>query len=246
MSTHSSSGDHLVPDRKPRRPRPRCAICGLEAQQPIPFNVVRPSIADLIVKDHPSIGNDDAICRRHLTEYRSRHVEDLLERERGELSELEHQVVESLARQETVSQDIEEAWEDRRTAGEKVADMVAEFGGSWRFIISFVVVLVLWMMFNIWATATRVFDTYPFILLNLVLSCIAALQAPVIMMSQRRQEAKDRLRSENDFRVNLKAELEIRHLHEKIDHLLTHQWERLVEIQQIQLEIMHDLAARPR
>ena len=90
------------------------------------------------------------------------------------------------------------------------------------------------------------FDPYPFILLNLVLSCLAAIQAPIIMMSQKRQEAKDRLRSENDYRVNLKAELEIRHLHEKIDHILTRQWERLAEIQQIQLEMMQDPALRKR
>ncbi len=97
------------------------------------------------------------------------------------------------------------------------------------------------------APATRAtFDPYPFILLNLVLSCIAAIQAPIIMMSQKRQEAKDRLRSENDYQVNLKAELEIRHLHEKIDHLITRQWERLAEIQQIQLEIMQDLAPKRR
>jgi len=90
------------------------------------------------------------------------------------------------------------------------------------------------------------FDPYPYILLNLVLSCLAAIQAPIIMMSQKRQEAKDRLRSENDYRVNLKAELEIRHLHEKIDHILTRQWERLAEIQQIQLELMQDPAIRKR
>ena len=90
----------------------------------------------------------------------------------------------------------------------------------------------------------KVFDPYPFILLNLVLSCLAAIQAPIIMMSQKRQEAKDRLRSENDYRVNLKAEFEIRHLHEKLDHLINRQWERLAEIQQIQLEIMEDLPSR--
>jgi len=124
------------------------------------------------------------------------------------------------------------------------ADIVAEFGGSWRFIISFGVVLVLWMAFNVWAAAREVFDPYPFILLNLVLSCLAAIQAPVIMMSQKRQEAKDRLRSENDYRVNLKAELEIRHLHEKVDHLINRQWERLAEIQQIQLDMMQDQVDR--
>jgi len=141
---------------------------------------------------------------------------------------------------------VEETWEDRRTTGERLADIVAEFGGSWRFIISFAVVLIVWMAFNVWAATQRVFDPYPFILLNLVLSCLAAIQAPIIMMSQKRQETKDRLRSENDYRVNLKAELEIRHLHEKIDHLINRQWERLAEIQQIQLEIMEDLAARRR
>jgi uncharacterized membrane protein len=107
-------------------------------------------------------------------------------------------------------------------------------------------VLAIWMAFNVWAVATRIFDPYPFILLNLALSCLAAIQAPIIMMSQKRQEAKDRLRSENDYRVNLKAELEIRHLHEKMDHLVSRQWERLAEIQQIQLEIMQDLAGRRR
>jgi uncharacterized membrane protein len=102
------------------------------------------------------------------------------------------------------------------------------------------------MAFNVWAATREVFDPYPFILLNLVLSCLAAIQAPIIMMSQNRQEAKDRLRSENDFRVNLKAELEIRHLHEKIDHLLNRQWERLAEIQQIQLEMMQEMGRKKR
>jgi uncharacterized membrane protein len=110
----------------------------------------------------------------------------------------------------------------------------------------FFVVLVGWMAFNVVMAGKDQFDPYPFILLNLVLSCLAAVQAPIIMMSQKRQEAKDRLRSENDYRVNLKAELEIRHLHEKVDHILTRQWERLAEIQQIQLEIMQDAATRKR
>ena len=123
---------------------------------------------------------------------------------------------------------------------------MADFGGSWVFIGIFFAVLVVWMAFNVWATSRAVFDPYPFILLNLVLSCLAAIQAPIIMMSQNRQESKDRLRSENDFRVNLKAELEIRHLHEKVDHLLNRQWERLAEIQQIQLEIMQDMGRRKR
>jgi uncharacterized membrane protein len=129
-----------------------------------------------------------------------------------------------------------------RTVGERLADRVAQFGGSWTFITAFFLLLAVWMGANV-LTATRAFDPYPFILLNLILSCIAAIQAPIIMMSQRRQEAKDRRRSENDFRVNLKAELEIRHLHEKIDHLLNRQWERLAEIQTLQIELLQDLRA---
>ncbi|MDF3811823.1 MULTISPECIES: DUF1003 domain-containing protein [Rhodopseudomonas] len=240
--------DPLAAQPKPRRQavRRKCAICGEIAREPIAFGTVRPSLASGLSAAHPDLSADDMICRKHLTEQRTRYVQQLLERERGELTVLERQVVESLAREETVARDIETAWAQKRTFGERVADHVAEFGGSWSFIISFFVVLIGWIGFNAWATTRDVFDPYPFILLNLVLSCLAAIQAPIIMMSQRRQEAKDRLRSENDYRVNLKAEFEIRHLHEKLDHLINRQWERLAEIQQIQIEIMDDLSARKR
>jgi uncharacterized membrane protein len=229
-----------------KRARSRCAVCGKEARAPMRFGVVRPAIASLISAEHPDLKPGDFVCGRHVNDYRTRYVAELLASERGELSELEKQVVESLAREETVSRDVERTWEHHRTLGERVADAVADFGGSWTFICIFFAVLVVWMGFNIWVATARVFDPYPFILLNLVLSCLAAIQAPIIMMSQNRQEAKDRLRSENDFRVNLKAELEIRHLHEKIDHLINRQWERLAEIQQIQLEIMQDAGRRKR
>ena len=229
-----------------RRARAHCAICGKEARLPVRFGAIRPTIATMVAADHPNLAPDNIICTRHVSDYRNRYVAELLERERGELTELERQVVESLEREETVSRDVEKAWEKHRTIGEVVADAVADFGGSWTFIIIFFAVLVVWMGFNVWASTRDTFDPYPFILLNLVLSCLAAIQAPIIMMSQNRQEAKDRLRSQNDYRVNLKAELEIRHLHEKIDHLINRQWERLAEIQQIQLEIMQDMAQRKR
>jgi uncharacterized membrane protein len=234
------------PTRRRKVAHPHCAICGEATREPIVFGMVRPSLANGLTTAHPNLTVDDLICRKHLTEQRTRYVEHLLERERGELSELERQVVESLAREETVARDVEAAWEIKRTFGERVSDFVADFGGSWHFIISFFVILLVWIGFNAWAVNRAVFDPYPFILLNLVLSCIAAIQAPIIMMSQKRQEAKDRLRSENDYRVNLKAEFEIRHLHEKLDHLINRQWERLAEIQQIQLEIMEDLPSRRR
>jgi uncharacterized membrane protein len=229
-----------------KRPRPHCAICGKDAREPTRFGAVRPVVAALMTAEHPNLTADDVVCGHHVSDYRTRFVADLLERERGELTELDRQVVESLAREATVARDVEAAWDTRRTAGERVADVVADFGGSWTFIISFFAVLVVWMGFNVWSASRQVFDPYPFILLNLVLSCLAAIQAPIIMMSQKRQEAKDRLRSENDYRVNLKAELEIRHLQEKMDHLINRQWERLAEIQQIQLEIMQDLGRRKR
>ncbi len=236
-----------VPPNAPRkRARPRCAICGKEARLPVRFGAVRPAIASLIATDYPQLTADDVICAHHISDYRTRYVARLLESERGELTELERQVVESLAREETVSRDVESAWEKHRSAGEVVADAVADFGGSWIFIGIFFAVLAVWMAYNAWAATRDVFDPYPFILLNLVLSCLAAIQAPIIMMSQNRQEDKDRLRSQNDYRVNLKAELEIRHLHEKMDHLINRQWERLAEIQQIQLEILQDMAQRKR
>jgi uncharacterized membrane protein len=123
--------------------------------------------------------------------------------------------------------------------GARMADRITALVGSWRFILVQSGLLLLWLSANVFAWV-QAWDPYPFILLNLVLSCIAALQAPVIMMSQKRQEVKDRLRAENDYRVNLKAELEIRHLHEKLDYISSKQWQRLTEIQQIQMEIMQE------
>ena len=144
---------------------------------------------------------------------------------------------ESLEQHEILSSDISKQFERKLTFGERLSDQIAEFGGSWKFLISFGAVLVIWIAINGVILVTHAFDPYPFILLNLILSCLAAVQAPIIMMSQNRAEARDRLRAENDYKVNLKAELEIRHLHEKIDHLLRRQYNRLFEIQQIQVEV---------
>lgn len=127
-----------------------------------------------------------------------------------------------------------------------MADRVADFGGSWRFVIIFGAVLLVWVAINSAVLLWRPFDPYPFILLNLILSCLAAVQAPVIMMSQNRQESKDRMRGEQDYRVNLRAELEIRHLHAKMDELMSHQWQRLMEIQEIQMEFMQQFVPPSR
>ena len=225
-----------------------CSVCGRDvpARETIRLDVVRPAIIERVREDYPDLPAEGFICRADLDRFRSGYVSDMLTRERGELTRLEQDVVQSLADHETLAQNIEAGFDERRTFGEHMSDRLASFGGSWTFIILFGTILAVWIGLNIVMVSQAQFDPYPFILLNLVLSCLAAIQAPIIMMSQKRQEAKDRLRSENDYRVNLKAELEIRHLHEKIDHILTRQWERLAEMQQIQLEIMQDLSARPR
>ncbi len=236
---------------RPKRVRPvrfTCVICGKDkpARDVTQLDVVRPNLIDRIKAEHPELPAEGHICAEDLDRFRSRYVSGLLGQERGELTKLEQDVVQSLADHETLAENIEAEWVGHRTLGEKLSDHLASFGGSWTFIIIFFVILFVWMAFNAVIIEQERFDPYPYILLNLVLSCLAAIQAPIIMMSQKRQEAKDRLRSENDFRVNLKAELEIRHLHEKIDHILTRQWERLAEIQQIQLEMMQDPAIRKR
>ena len=228
--------------RRARPSRQPCCVCGREvlAREIVRLDVVRPKIIERIREERPDLPTHGFICRSDLDHFRSRYVSELLTRERGELTQLEQDVVKSLSDHETLAENIEAEFAERRTFGERLSDQLASFGGSWTFITLFGVVLLVWMGFNLVAMGRSQFDPYPFILLNLVLSCLAAIQAPIIMMSQKRQEAKDRLRSENDYRVNLKAELEIRHLHEKMDHILTRQWERLAEIQQIQLEIMQD------
>ena len=224
---------------------PVCQICRTDTDNAamIPLALVRPAVVDEIRKDHAGLSVDGLICKDDLNRYRIRYVQSLLSSEQGELTTLDQDVLESLKQHEFLTSNLNEEFVSNLTLGEFLADRIATFGGSWRFIIVFGSVLAVWILINTIALAQKSFDPYPFILLNLILSCLAAIQAPVIMMSQNRQEAKDRLRSEHDYRINLKAELEIRHLHEKVDHLLSRQWERLAEIQQIQIELLAEVGA---
>ena len=228
--------------------RPVCQICGKPHSRAelIPAALVRSPLVERIRSGFPSWSQDGFICHDDLNRFRGDYVQSLLEDERGELSSLERSVIESLARHETLAENVDAQFQKKLSLGERLADRIADFGGSWTFIGLFAGFILVWIAINTIVLIVRPFDPYPFILLNLMLSCLAAVQAPIIMMSQNRQEARDRLRSENDYRVNLKAELEIRHLHEKLDHLLQHQWERLVEIQQIQIELMNELTAEQR
>jgi len=223
-----------------------CSICGrtFSARELVPGEVVREAITKEILQDHPDWSPDKFICRSDLNQFRAKHVHSLLESERGELTYLERDVLQSLRDQEFVAKNIEASLEQEWSFGERLADRIAAFGGSWTFLIYFGIVIVLWIGMNSAVLALRPVDPYPFILLNLLLSCLAAVQAPIIMMSQNRQEAKDRLRSQHDYQVNLKAELEIRQLHEKVDHLLLHQWERLAEMQEIQLDLLSEIGRK--
>ncbi len=232
-----------------KREPPRCGVCGktFAARDLYPADTVRRQIADDLDHLNPDWRLTGYICRDDLAKARRAHVEFMLLKERGELTALERTVIDSVSRHEMLAKNVETYFRDQLTVGEALADQVATFGGSWTFIIAFAVVIVVWIAINVLPLiGSTPFDPYPFILLNLALSCLVAIQAPLIMMSQHRQELKDRLRSENDYRINLKAELEIRHLHEKLDHLLVRQWERLTEIQQIQLELMEDIDRYPK
>ncbi len=205
-----------------------------------PIEIIRPGILELIKKKYPKFPETGYIARSAMRPYREEYIKQMLAAEQGELSKLDKEVVKSLVHHETISKNVDKQFDRKATVGEHVADKVAEFGGSWRFIGVFALILAVWIGVNSYILLARPFDPYPFILLNLILSCLAAIQAPVIMMSQNRKEAKDRMRAENDYKVNLKAELEIRILHEKIDNLIQHQWSRLMEIQQLQLDMMEE------
>ena len=206
--------------------------------------MVRKEISAEILKKCPEWSSEKFICRADLAVFRGQYVRSLIESDKGELSSIELDVVRSLREHELISSNIEAEFDQKWTFGERLTDKIATFGGSWKFLICFGLFLFVWTGANAVVFLWQPIDPYPFIFLNLILSCLAAIQAPIIMMSQNRQEARDRIRSQHEYKINLKAELEIRHLHEKMDHLLSHQWERLMKIQELQLEMLSDVGAK--
>ena len=221
-----------------------CGVCGLRkpVREMVSCELIRASVADELDRSSQTWRDTGWICRTDLQEFRRRSVEEMIRHERGELTRLEHEVIDSLSQDAVVSENVEETWRGAIGVGDRVADRMAAFAGSWFFILAFLGFMMIWMGVNVLPILRNDFDPYPFILLNLLLSMIAAFQAPLIMMSQRRQEEKDRLRSQNDYQINLKAELEIRHLHEKLDRILIGQWERLSRIQEAQLELFEEFS----
>ena len=221
-----------------------CQVCKKEKtpNQVFPSELVDGGIAKTIRKHCPDWSSSGFICVSDLNRLRTEYVQDILKTEKGELSAIDTEVVKSLREHELVSRNINAEVERQLTLGERLADKIAEFGGSWHFILGFAGVFLVWIAVNSVLIFRQLFDPYPFILLNLVLSGLAAVQAPIIMMSQNRQEDRDRLRAEHDYRVNLRAELEIRQLIEKLDHFVVHQWQRLLEIQEVQIGMMQGFA----
>ena len=202
---------------------------------------IREGIFNLIQSNIPDFNKDSYISLVELNQYRRLYLTSLIVQEKGELAVIVQDVMDAIKNNSILSENIQDEIESTLTLGQKIADRVAAFGGSWTFIITFFSFIIIWMSINIWFIAAKPFDPYPFILLNLILSCLAAIQAPIIMMSQNRQEQKDRQRGEHDYKINLKAELEIKLLSEKIDHLLVHQNKKLLEIQEVQIDYLEDL-----
>ncbi len=222
----------------------KCEITGKE--MPLRYLVrvesIRPQILEMIRKTYPGwTGDKGMISIDLLNDFRNEYVQQMLTEENGELSRLDLAVMESIRNKDLLSSKLDADTEEKPTPGQKIADKVALFGGSWNFIILFAIILFLWIFMNSFLLLMKPFDPYPFILMNLILSCLAAIQAPVIMMSQNRQETTDRARAQNDYQVNLKAEIEIRQLHEKIDHILINQAKRLFELQEIQIDLMEQI-----
>lgn len=222
----------------------KCAICAksINLMNLRRGETLTNAVFKFIQKSHPDFKLGSLICDDDANKFRREYLEKMILHDSQQLSHLEKDVLKSIQNDELISENIAKSAKEPLTLGQKVADQIAKFGGSWTFIISFFTFILIWILINIWILATQSFDPFPFILLNLILSCLAAIQAPIIMMSQNRTEEKDRSRSEHDFKVNLKAELEIRLLHDKFDHMIVHQNKRLLEIQELQLDYLEQLA----
>jgi uncharacterized membrane protein len=201
-------------------------------------DLIEGPIVQMIREKNPEWSSESFICLPDLYLLRGRYVTEIRKVSNQKIYELGKEMDNE---EQVISRDINKEFESRLTLGERLADGLAKFGGSWRFIGIFMAMMVIWMGINSFVLIEKSFDPFPFILLNLALSCLAALQAPVIMMSQNRQEAKDRLRVEHDFEINLTAEIEIRKLHERMDHLMMHQWQHLMDIQQLQVNMMEEI-----
>jgi uncharacterized membrane protein len=213
----------------------------IKKEELIKGNEIREGVLNLIQKENPEFNQKSCITLDELNKYRRIYLTQLVDQEKGEIAIIDSDVLKAIRENSILSENIKDEEDGTLTLGQKMADNIALFGGSWTFIIIFFTFLLLWIFLNVYILATKSFDPYPFILLNLILSCLASIQAPILMMSQNRQEQKDRIRAEHDYKINLKAELEIKLLSEKMDHILVHHNKKLIEIQEIQIDYLEDM-----
>lgn len=204
---------------------------------------IRPSILQLIQNVSTNFSIDSWISDDELNKFKAQYVHSLVEQDKGKEDEIRMAVAKAISEHDFMTKNFADTInenDDDATLGQRMADRVAEFGGSWFFIITFFALITTWIVVNIFLKSNA-FDAYPFIFLNLVLSCLASIQAPIIMMSQNRASEKDRTRALNDFKVNLKNEIEIMFLREKIDHIINNQNPHIHETLNFQSEMMEEI-----
>lgn len=220
-----------------------CVICGnrFTLMEGLFLRDLSDLLKEQVLKTNSYAKESSFICLKDMQKLRIDRMQTIIDQD----LEIDHQMNDKLkkemAKNTYVITNINDTVYGKRTTGQKLADAVAKFGGSWGFIIAFTVILVTWMTINVVHLFGVHFDPYPFILLNLFLSCVAAIQAPIIMMSQNRQAERDRFDSENDYKTNKKSEMEIRILHEKLDQLNEVQWPHILDIQKMQIEVLSEI-----
>ncbi|MBO0438822.1 DUF1003 domain-containing protein [Enterococcus sp. DIV0869a] len=202
---------------------------------------VEEEIRQYILKLRPELTEDSKVTFPDLLNYRLDYIKVLISSDSGKMEQLNETIMQSIKENTTLTDKLDSSAEKNLTTGQKTADGIAKFGGSWPFIFIFIAILVTWIVINSVMFLFKPFDPYPYILLNLALSCLAAIQAPIIMMSQNRQEDRDRKQAANDYQVNLKSEIEVNLLHEKMDYLINSQWQHLVQMQNMQIELLGEL-----
>ena len=218
----------------------------LDPKDSVQATQIRDALLNYIREQYPGFSDKDFISSAELLKLRQKYLLHLISMEDADVNQAENEVVDAITNNKILSENIEPIIDEKLSFGQRSADKIAFFGGSWKFIIFFGLFITFWILLNVLILRKHPFDPYPFILLNLMLSCLAAIQAPIIMMSQNRLEQKDRFRGENDYKVNLKAELEIKLLHEKLDHISLHQNKILFEIQQMQMDYLQEILKNVR
>lgn len=220
-----------------------CVICGqhFSASEGLFLRDLNDTLKQEVFNRALSARNSSFVCLKDLQQIRLENMQSIIDQDLEKDRKMNAELQKELASDHYVIRNLNDTADGQLTRGQRMADAVAKFGGSWGFIISFAVILVVWMTINVVHLFGVNFDPYPFILLNLFLSCVAAIQAPIIMMSQNRQAERDRFDAENDYRTNTKSEMEIRILHKKIDQMNEVQWPHILDIEKMQIEDMSEI-----